>query len=124
MLAIQRSQRESVSSSVVSDSFPTLCNSMDSSLLGSSVHRIPQARLLEWIVTPFSRGLPSPGTEPTSSALAVDSLPSEPPGKPQISCEGLPLSENVKVLDLRTEITFHIISIIVCIIIVLLHFSC
>ena len=104
MLAIQSSQSESVSSSVVSDSFLTLCNSMDSSLLGSSVHGILQARILEWIVIPFSRDLPSPGPELTSSALAVDSLPSEPPGKPQISHKGLPLSENVKVLTNRGNI--------------------
>ena len=29
---------------------PTLCDPMDCSLLGSSVHEILQARILEWIV--------------------------------------------------------------------------
>jgi len=29
---------------------------MDCSLLGSSVHRILQARILEWVAIPFSRG--------------------------------------------------------------------
>ena len=28
---------------------------MDSSLLGSSVHGIPRARILEWVAIPFSR---------------------------------------------------------------------
>ena len=36
-------------------SCPTLCNSMDYSLLGSSVRGILQARILEWVVTPSFR---------------------------------------------------------------------
>ena len=35
---------------------PTLCDLMDYSLLGSSVHGILQARILEWVVISFSRG--------------------------------------------------------------------
>ena len=35
---------------------PTLCNHLDGSLLGSSVHGILQARVLEWIAISFSRG--------------------------------------------------------------------
>ena len=35
---------------------PTLCDRMDYSLPGSSVHGILQARILEWVVIPFSRG--------------------------------------------------------------------
>ena len=125
------------------------------STLGSSVHRIFQARILKWVAIPFSKGsspvrdqswisctsgklftiwpprkpimcvlnhsvmsdslrtrglqptrllrpwgffrqeywsglpcpppghLPHPGTEPRSSSLQVNSLPSDPPGKPQ-----------------------------------------
>ena len=34
----------------------TLCNSMDCSLPGSSVHRIFQARILEWVVNSSSKG--------------------------------------------------------------------
>ena len=34
----------------------TLCDSMDCSLPGSSVHGILQARRLEWAAMPFSRG--------------------------------------------------------------------
>ena len=37
-------------------SSPTLCDPMDRSLPGSSIHRILQARILEWIATSFSRG--------------------------------------------------------------------
>ena len=48
----------------------TLCNPMDCSPPGSSVHGILQARILEWAAMPSSRGLPDPGIEPESSALA------------------------------------------------------
>jgi len=34
---------------------PALCNPMDCSPPGSSVHGIPQARILEWVAIPFSR---------------------------------------------------------------------
>ena len=44
----------------------TLCDPRDCSPLGSSVHGILQARILEWVATPSSRGLPDPGIEPTS----------------------------------------------------------
>ena len=41
---------------VCTQSCPTLCNPMDCSPPGSSVHGILQARTLEWIVISFSRG--------------------------------------------------------------------
>ena len=44
----------------------TLCDSVDHSPPGSSVHRILQARILEWVAMPFSRDLLDPGIEPTS----------------------------------------------------------
>ena len=37
-------------------SCPTLCDRMDCSPPGSSVHEILQARILEWVANPFSRG--------------------------------------------------------------------
>ena len=63
----------------------TLCDTIDCSPPGSSVHGIPQARILEWVALSFSRDLPNPGIEPMSPAspgLQEDSLPSESPGKP------------------------------------------
>ena len=42
--------------SEVTQSCLTLCNPMDYSLSGSSVHGIFQASLLEWVAIPFSRG--------------------------------------------------------------------
>ena len=63
----------------VTQSCPTLCNPMDCSLPGSSIHGILQARILEWVAIPFSRGSSDPEIKPESPALQVDSLPSEPP---------------------------------------------
>ena len=41
---------------LVRQSCPTLCKPMDCKALGSSVHGILQARILEWVAIPFSRG--------------------------------------------------------------------
>ena len=51
----------------------TLCDPMDSSPPGSSVHGILQARILEWVVMFSSKGSSCPEIKPTSlmsSALA------------------------------------------------------
>ena len=42
--------------SEVSQSCPTLCDPMDCSPPGSSIHGILQARILEWVAISFSRG--------------------------------------------------------------------
>ena len=39
---------------------PTLCDPMDCSLPGTSVHGIFQARILEWVAISFSRGSSQP----------------------------------------------------------------
>ena len=39
---------------LVAQLYLTLCNRMDYSLPGSSVHGILQARILEWVAYPFS----------------------------------------------------------------------
>ena len=62
-------------------SCPCLCDPMGYSLPGSSVHGILQARILEYLAMPSSRGSSEPGTEPmslTSSALAGGSSPLVP----------------------------------------------
>ena len=41
-------------------SYLILCNPMDCSPPGSSVHEIFQARVLEWVVVPSSRGSSQP----------------------------------------------------------------
>ena len=61
-------------------SCPNLCNSMDCSPSGSSVHGISQARILEWVVIPISRG----SSPPMYPAIQADFLTTEPLGKPKI----------------------------------------
>ena len=48
------------SESEVTQLCPTVCNPMDRSLPGSSIHGILQARILEWVVISFSRESPQP----------------------------------------------------------------
>ena len=58
-----------------------LCNPIN-----YTVHGILQARILEWVtfsLEDFQGNLPSPGIEPRSPTLQVDSLPAEPQGKPK-----------------------------------------
>ena len=61
-----------------------LCDPVDYSPPGSSVHGILQARILECVAISFSRDflLPDPGIKPRSPTLQADALTSEPPGKP------------------------------------------
>ena len=63
----------------VAHSRPTLCDHMDRIQPGSSVHRLLQARILEWIAIPFSRSSQS-RDQTEVSCLQADSSPSEPPG--------------------------------------------
>ena len=49
-------QSEGESESEVTQSCLTLCDPMDYSLPGSSLHGILQARVLEWVAISFSRG--------------------------------------------------------------------
>ena len=48
------------SESEVTQSCPTLCDPVDCSLPGFSIHGILQARILEWVTTSFSRGFSPP----------------------------------------------------------------
>ena len=74
-LAVSQNAKHKVTMkwSEVPQSCLTLCNPMDCSLQGSSVHGIFQARILEWLPLPSPGYLPDPGTEPGSPALQADS---------------------------------------------------
>ena len=61
---------------------------MDCSLMGSSVHGIFQASILEWLPLPTPGDLPYPEIKPRSPvslALTGGFVTTAPPGKPQIS---------------------------------------
>ena len=51
---------------------------------GYTAHGIFQARILEWVAFPFSRGSSHPGPELRSPTLQVDSLPANHKGSPRI----------------------------------------
>ena len=55
---------------LVARSCPTLCDLMDCSAPGSSVHGILQARILEWIAIPFSRRSSWPRDQTLVSCIA------------------------------------------------------
>ena len=61
----------------------------DSATPWTVAHKAPmsmgflQVRILEWVAMPSSRGSSQPRIKSRSPALQVDSLPSEPPGKPK-----------------------------------------
>ena len=62
---------------------PTLCDPMDYSPPGSSIHGISQGRMLEWVAISFSRGSSQPRDRTHVSCLAGGFFPTEPPGKPK-----------------------------------------
>ena len=57
---------------------------------------ILQARILEWLPCPPPGDLPNPGIKPRSPTLQMDSLPSEPPGKPDTKTDGCKLLSSRK----------------------------
>ena len=74
-------KKSQVTQVLVAQSCPTLCDPMDCSPPGSSVHGIFQARILEWVAISFSRGFFQPRDRARVSCMQAGSLPSEPPGK-------------------------------------------
>ena len=56
----------------------SLCDSMDCSLPGSSVHGILQARILEWVAIPFSKVSSQPRDQSWVSCMTDRFLPPDP----------------------------------------------
>ena len=69
---------------LVAQSCPTLCNAMDCSPPGSSVHGILQASIQEWAAISSSMGSSWPRDRTQVSLLQPNPLPSVPPRKPYI----------------------------------------
>ena len=63
----------------------TLLQAVDCSPRGSSVHRIFQERILQWLPRPPPGDLPGPGIEPSSPALAGRFFPTDLPGSPKVA---------------------------------------
>ena len=92
---------------LVTQSCPTLCNPMDCSPPGSSVHGIFKARILEWVAISYSRGVfLTQGSNlslasPTSAGKFFTTVL---PGKPQCSINIL--SNEEKIIKLQATSTF------------------
>ena len=80
------------SESKVAQSYPTLSNPMDCSPPGSHIHGIFQARILEWVAIPFSRGSSQSRDWAWVSCIAGRVFTAEPPGKPLVKVKGKLLS--------------------------------
>ena len=66
---------------------PSLCDPVDSSPPGSSVHGISQAKILEWVAISCSRGIfLTHGLNSSLLLWQADSSQSELPGKPKNRC--------------------------------------
>ena len=82
-----------------------LCDHMDYSLLGSSIHGIFQARVLEWVAIAFSCGFPYFFN--LSLNLAVESLWSEPQSAP-----GLVFADCIVLPSLTAKNIINLISVL------------
>ena len=68
---------------LVTHSCPDLCNPMDCSSPGSSIHGNLQTRILPWVPFPSPGFLTDPGIKPRSPTLQADFLKSEYQGSPK-----------------------------------------
>ena len=100
-------------------SCPTLCNPMDYSSPGSSVHGILQARLLEWVAMPSSRGSSWSRDQTHVSCgycIAGGFFTAEPPGKLHISQKTSEFNSSIVYISLSMTTplqSFHIDFVIV-----------
>ena len=83
----------------VAQSCPTLCDPVDYCPPGSSVHGILQARILEWVAMPSSRGSSQPRDELRSPTLQAESFLSELPGHSRFICNTSNLKSNCSSLN-------------------------
>ena len=66
-------------------SCPTLCDPMDCSLLGYSVHGVFQGRILEWVAISFTKESSGAGIKLMTPVLAGGFFITETPGKPKLN---------------------------------------
>ena len=91
---------------------PALCNPMDCSPPGSCVHRVLQARILEWIAIPSSRGLYPPKDQTRVSCISCIAgivSTAEPLGKPMTTIYWMCIKHINSVLRKKKE-NYHLSS--------------
>ena len=87
----------------VAQSCPALCDPMDCSPSGSSVHGIFQARILQWVAISFSRGSSHPRDRTQVSCTAGVFFTTRPPGKPHRVVRGIRINSQPNAADLATQ---------------------
>ena len=93
---------------VFAQSCLTPCDPMDSSLPGSHVHGISQARILQWITTSSSKGSSQPRDQTWISCIGRRLLISlVPPGEPQYNVISHNSSYYLKMLYVSEIITVY-----------------
>ena len=92
---------------LVTKSCPTLCDPMDCSPPGSSVHEIFQAGMLDWVAISSSGDLPNPGIKHTSPELAGGFFTTEPPGKPHMLPKFLHFVNSIDLITQWTNYCGH-----------------
>ena len=75
---------EFIGESEVTQSCLTLCDPMDCSPPGSSIHEFSRQENRSGLPFPSPGDLPDPGIEPGSPTLQADTLLSEPPENPTV----------------------------------------
>ena len=88
---------------LVIKSCPTLCNHIDFSPPGFSVHGISQASILEWAAI-LLQGIFLTQVEPVSPAFVGGFSTTEPPGKPNSQAKNLGLGTSWHLQQLRLHI--------------------
>ena len=89
----------------VSQLCPTLWDPTD-----HTVNGILQARIMEWVAIPFSRGSSQPRDQTQVSQFQADSLPAEPQGKPK-STEVEPVPFPVDLPDPEIELGSSVLQV-------------
>ena len=82
--------------SEVTQSCPTLCDPMDCSLPGLSLHGISQSRILEWVAYPFSRRTSWPRNRTRVSCIASGLFTSWAIREAHMKCKNVNSTENYK----------------------------
>jgi len=96
---------------LIAQSCPTLCDPMDYSPPGSSVHRILQAKILERVATPFSRGSSRPREWTRVSRIADRFFTIWPTRKPSWHIDGKKhtkrCSASLTIWEMQIKIRYH-----------------
>ena len=84
MKKVEQEALAKVKVSEIAQSCLTLCDPVDCSPPGSSLHGFSRQDYWSGLPFPSPGDLPNPGIKPRSPALQADALTYEPPGKPYL----------------------------------------